>query len=143
MKTPFWKSRKKGEHLSYEQKEKARGWLQKINPSLLSNILNFELQEEPFQHTLFSEEVIRTLGANKWWRSVEKLCKISKKFCKLIAHLQACPSCSGAIEKIFFNFSFIHSKIWNRLTISNVSKIVFGYDMLKLELFCNDDGDEA
>ena len=129
----------KGEHLSYEQKEKAREWLEKINLSVLSYVLNFELHKEPFQCTLFSEEIIRTLDANKWWRSVEKSCKISKEFCKLIAHLQACPSSSAAIEKIFFNFSFVHSKIQNRLTINNVSKHLFCYGMLKRELFYDDD----
>ena len=95
-------------------------------------ILNSELQEEPFQHTLFSEEVIRTLDANKWWRSVAELC-----------NLQACSSSIAATERIFFKFSFVHSKIQNRLTISNVSKLVFSYNMLEQELFCNDDCDEA
>ena len=133
----------KGEHLSYEQREKAREWLQKINPSFLSYVLKFELQEGPFQRTLFSEEVIWTIDANEWWRSVAKSCKISKEFCELIAHLQACPSSSAAIERVFSNFSFVHSKIRNRLTISNISKFVFCYSILKQELFCNDDGDEA
>lgn len=133
----------KGEHLSYEQKEQAREWLQKLNPSFLSYAMNFELKEKPFQSTLFSEQVIMTIDANKWWRSVAKSCDISKEFCGLIAHLQACPSSSAAIERIFSNFSFVHSKIRNRLTISNVSKLVFCYGMLKQKLFCNDDDECA
>lgn len=129
----------RGEYLSYEQKEKARECLQKINPSFLSYAVNFELKEKPFQNTLFSEQVIMTIDASKWWRSVAKSCEISKEFCGLIAHLQACPSSSASIERIFSNFSFIHTKLRNRLTITNVSKLVFCYGMLKKELFSNDD----
>ena len=66
-----------------------------------------------------------------------------KEFCELIAHLQACPSSSAAIERVFFNFFFVYSKIPNRLTMHNVSKIVFCCGMLKQELLCNDDDDEA
>ena len=43
----------KGEHLSYEQKEKAKEWLPKINPSFLSYILNFELQDSHFSEHCF------------------------------------------------------------------------------------------
>ena len=85
----------------------------------------------------------RTSDANKWWRSGAKSCKIFKEFCELIAHLQACLYSSAAIEKVFSDFSFVHSKILNRLTISNVSKLLFCYGMLKRELLCNDDDDEA
>ena len=65
------------------------------------------------------------------------------KFPKNFVNFQACPSSNAAIERIFSNFSFVNSKIWNKLTVSNVSKLVYYYDMLKQEFLCNDDGDEA
>ena len=69
--------------------------------------------------------------------------KFPKDFCESIAHLKACPSFSAATENVFSNFSFVHSKIQNWLTISNTSKLVFCYGMLKRELFCNNDGNET
>ena len=104
------------------------------------SVIYFELKEKPFQNTLFSEQVIMTIDANKWWRSVAKSCETSKEFCGLIAHLQACPFNSGSIERIFSKFSFVHTKLRNRLTITNVSKLVFCYGMLKKDLSFNDDG---
>lgn len=128
----------RGENLNYEQKEKARALLQKINPSFVTNAINFELKEAPFPSTHFEDQVIKTIDGSKWWRSIAKACDISKDFCQLAAHLQTCPSSSAAIERIFSNFAFVHSKTRNRLGIDKVSKLVYCYLMLKLQNMCPD-----
>lgn len=128
----------RGENLNYEQKEKAIAWLQKINPLFVTYAINFELKEKPFPDTLFEDQVIKTVDANKWWRSIARVCDISNDFCKLVAHLQTCPSSSAAIERIFSNFSFVHSKTRNRLQIDRASKLVYCYAMLKKQNMCPD-----
>lgn len=128
----------RGENLNYEQKEKARAFLQKINPSFVTNAINFELKEAPFPVTHFEDQVIKTIDGSKWWRSIAKACDISKDFCQLAAHLQTCPSSSAAIERIFSNFAFVHSKTRNRLGIDKVLKLVYCYLMLKLQNMCPD-----
>ncbi len=57
----------KGENFNYEQKEKARECLQKINPSFISYVINFKLKEKPFPATYFEDQVIKTVDSNKWW----------------------------------------------------------------------------
>ena len=128
----------RGENLNFEQKEKARALLLKINPLFVTDAINFELKEAPFPVTYFEDQVIKTIDASKWWRSIAKACDISKYFCQLAAHLQTCPSSSAAIERIFSNFSFVHSKTRNRLGIDKVSKLVYCYVMLKLQNMCPD-----
>lgn len=62
-----------------------------------------------------------------------KSCDISNDFCALNSHLQNSPLSSAAIEKVFSNFSFVHSKVRNKLSNKSASKLVFCYLMVKLK----------
>jgi hypothetical protein len=49
----------------------------------------------------------------------------------LACHLLSIPASSASIERIFSNFSFIHTKLRNRLGVQRATKLVFCYRMLR------------
>lgn len=130
----------RGQLLNYEEKESCKAWLGRINAQFIPYVINFELKGKPYPNSYFTEDVIRMVSAYNWWKSVSKACEISKDFCSLVAHLQICPASSAAIERFFSNFSFVQTKIRNKLSTNTLSKLVYCYAMLKQQKFgCNVD----
>lgn len=65
-------SKYRREILYYEQKERAKPWLQKRNPLFITCAINFGLKENSFPDALFEDQVIQIIDANKWQRCIAK-----------------------------------------------------------------------
>ena len=65
-----------------------------------------------------------------WWRAAQDN-GISSEFVNIAIQLLDAPCSSAAIERVFSNFSFIHTKIKNRLGNEKASKMVFCYRLLR------------
>ena len=94
-------------------------------PESTSLLIAYEAEAAPFPSTYFTE-----LGKNwspvAWWTALGKLLEpeeISKECLKFVSFLLSCPASSASIERIFFNFGVIHSKLRNHLGNDTAKKI--------------------
>ena len=99
------------------------------NPEFILTIIAYRAKSMPFPHSFFTESAIE-LHPVTWWKGV-KSAEIPSEFIDIATQLLSAPCSSAAIERIFSNFSYIHSKIRNRLKPEKASKLVFCYRMLR------------
>lgn len=113
--------------LSEAQKEMAREWLIDFLPNSLPLLLAYEAEGEPFPRSFFKTKDVK---AKVWWKAVLNK-EINPEFIHLMMKLHSIPCSSSSIERIFSNFSHIHSKLRNRLGVQKAAKLVFCYRMLR------------
>ena len=65
-----------------------------------------------------------TLNSSVWWPNSELQ--------QLAIDILWIPTSSVAAERHFFNFGFIHNKIWNQLHNERVKKLVYIYGNLRI-----------
>jgi len=101
------------------------------NPSLLPLLVAYGTQSAPFPQSFFCEPML-TLSPILWWKGVLKNteAEVNHEFARLAVHLLSALPSSASIERIFSNFGYIHSKLWNRLGGATAAKLVFCYRML-------------
>ena len=102
-----------GELLDIEERKIVHQWLANKNPEFISTLLSFQAKNKPFLETFFTKTASE-IDPVTWWRAAEAN-GISSEFVKIAIQLLDAPCSSAAIERIFSNFSFIHTKIRNRL----------------------------
>lgn len=126
-----------GENLKAEEEELARQWIiNEIDENFLILIINFKAQVDPFPKSYFLESVRTSVKPHVWWSS---LTAVDKKFTTFASHLQTCVASSAGIERIFSNFSFVQTKLRNRLGLETASKLVTCYKMLNFKTKQDDD----
>ena len=113
--------------INSEQKEMAREWLMSVMPDSLSLLLEYDAEAEPFPKSFFKTTDVK---AKVWWKALYNT-KICPEFIHLMVKLHSIPCSSASIERIFSNFSYIHSKLRNRLGVQKAAKLVFCYRMLR------------
>ena len=118
-----------GQLLNGDEMEIVNQWLMDKNPEFISTIIAYRAKSMPFPHSFFTESAIE-LHPVTWWKGV-KSAEIPSEFIDIATQLLSAPCSSAAIERIFSNFSYIHSKIRNRLKPDKASKLVFCYRMLR------------
>lgn len=111
----------KGVGLTETQIEEAKEWVYDRNPIYLNYVVSFQGQSDPFPKSYFKETLTK-VNPSAYWRSLENVLDI--KFVEFIAHLMYCPSSSASIERVFSNFSYVISKIRNKLGLEKASKLV-------------------
>ena len=62
---------------------------------------------------------------------MSKSSSLPAEFVNLIIQLLQSPASSASIERVFSNFSFVHSKLRNRLGVERAAKLVFCYRSLR------------
>ena len=79
---------------------------------------NFMAQASPFPKSYFTYNVRNNVEPHVCWSS---LTGVDKKFTTFVNHLEPCVTSSAGIERIFPNFSFIKTKLRNRLDLERAS----------------------
>ena len=118
-----------GELLDTEERNIVHQWLVNKNPDFISTLLSFQAKGKPFLESFFSK-LASELDPVTWWRAAQAN-GISPEFVNIAIQLLDAPCSSAAIERVFSNFSFIHTKIRNRLGNEKASKMVFCYRFLR------------
>ena len=88
------------------------------------------LPAAPFPESYFSEKV-SSMDAVTWWKAVGKSSALPSSFIGLVNQLLTSPASSASVERIFSNFSYVHSKLKNRLGVERAAKLVFCYRTLR------------
>jgi hypothetical protein len=124
-----------GSKLNAEQREEARQWCRSRNSSFLPLLIAYDTQSSPFPSSFFLDEVVKSLKPEIWWKGVLKDSKseVCAQFSNLAIRLLTAPASSAAVERIFSNFGFVHSKLRNRLKSETAAKLVFCYRMLRMQ----------
>ena len=77
---------------------------------------------------MFDEAFLDKVEPCVWWLCIKKTYKdVTPELCDLALLLLHLPSSSASVERIFSNFSFIQSKLRNRLGLEKASKLVACY----------------
>lgn len=123
-----------GKGLTSNQTEMARTWAAEKITDCLPVIIAYEAQEAPFPSSYFSASA-KTMNPVTWWKGISKIADFKSgpaaKFVELASLLLSCPASSAAIERVFSNFAFIHSKLRNCLGTEKCTKLVMCYRMLR------------
>lgn len=131
-----------GKRLTSEQEEMAEQWLADMYPNFLPYVLKLKLKDSDFfSATIFSNSVIENFSAKQWWHLIKsKSIKKSiinvpeaEEFCDFFIKLHSCPPSNASIERIFSTYSFVWSKVRNRLGNDKAEKLVKIYRHYRTE----------
>ena len=98
----------------------------KKNPEFINTALSFEAKSTPFPPSFLT----KPLNPNVWWKALSSA-DFPAGFVQIMSDLQRACASSASIEHIFSNFSFIHSKLRNKLGVEKTAKLVMRYRMLR------------
>lgn len=111
-----------------DERDAAMNYAAMFFPSTVPDILKFKGRSHPFKPFMFTEEVLRTLSALTWWKSVED--DIHQDTKTLVRTLFTAIASSAGIERVFSSFGFVHSDVRNRLGTEKAAKLTFMYKVL-------------
>ena len=118
----------RGRGLYKEHLESANQILSSKWQGVLSDLCAFQAETNPFPQHMFEETFLEKVEARVWWLCIKKTYKkVNAELCDLALHLLQLPSSSASKERIFSNFSFIQTKLRNRLGLEKASKLVTCY----------------
>jgi hypothetical protein len=110
----------------------AQDLLLQTNPDMLpDDLLSFMTDSLEISNTLLPASVITRTRPTVWWLSLSKSSPVSKDLCSLAQKILKMPSSSASIERVFFNFGLIQTKLRNRLGLQKAAKLVFSYWYLR------------
>lgn len=128
-----------GQKLSEDAERIAEEYVSKKHPAFLPFCMLFKIKDqESFPCSMFVEDVISKVQAEKWWQIMKK--KTARKnilpagFCEYFTSLMACPASSASIERIFSSYGLIWNKLRNRLGFDKALALVKIYHNLRTEL---------
>ena len=116
-----------GQKLNVEQQEIVNEWLLAKNPDYLCAAVSFKTKSVPFPPSYFK---ITHLHPVTWWKGL-RTAQLPENFSNTMVQLHSACASSASIERVFSSFSYIHSKLCNRLSVAKASKILFCYRMLR------------
>lgn len=122
----------RGARLSPTHRSVARELLTKLDSEMLPFPSLLKCKESPFEDFMFSGSFSK-LKPVQWYKcvAVESDNVDLKRFVTLAQSILVLPSSSAGIERIFSNFSVIHSDLRNRLEPEKVAKLVACYRALR------------
>lgn len=118
-----------GEMLVAKQFEEVNNWIIAKNPSFIATFIAYQAKSSPFPASYFCDAAVQVPSVT-WWKALKTL-GVPGDFIDMAIQLLEAPASSASIERIFSNFSYIHTKIRNRLGVEKASKLVFCYRMLR------------
>jgi hypothetical protein len=125
-------SQYRGKLLLPDQVSSAQDLLLQTNPDMLpDDLLSFMTDSLEISNTLLPASVITRTRPTVWWLSLSKSSPVSKDLCSLAQKILKMPSSSASIERVFFNFGLIQTKLRNRLGLQKAAKLVFSYWYLR------------
>ena len=120
-----------GKLLLPDQVSSAQDLLFQTTPDMLPDLLSFMTDSLEISNTLLPASVITWTRPTVWWLSLSKSSPVSKDLCSLAQKILKMPSSSASIERVFFNFGLIQTKLRNRLGLQKAAKLVFSYWYLR------------
>jgi hypothetical protein len=117
-----------GELLTPDQLEIVNKWVISKDPNFIATLISYQAKSMPFPVSYFSDAAVQVPPLT-WWKGLKPL-GVSADFIDMALQLMDAPASSASIERIFSNFSYIHTNIRNRLGVEKASKLVFCYRML-------------
>ena len=122
----------RGKLLLPDQVSSAQDLLLQTNPDMLpDDLLSFMTDSLEISNTLLPASVITRTRPTVWWLSLSKSSPVSKDLCSLAQKILKMPSSSASIERVFFNFGLIQTKLRNRLGLQKAANLVFSYWYLR------------
>ena len=124
-----------GKRLTDDQEKMAEDWILNVNPEFLPLVMSFKIKDEKiYSSYMLTDTMISNFQASKWWliaqKNTEKSKKLSMEFCQLMRGLQAAPTSSASLERIFSTFGHVWSKLSNKLNPQTADKLVKVYRYL-------------
>ena len=118
----------RGRGLNKEQLESANELVTSKWHGVVSDLCAFQAETDPFPQHMFKETFLEKVEPHVWWLCIKKTYKdVNPELCELALLLLHLPASSASIERIFSNFSFIQTKLRNRLGLDKASKLVTCY----------------
>ena len=99
--------------------------LQEKNLELVPDLMKFMCEDKILPKSLTNESTTMNVSPTVWWKSAEKLTVLNPLLCQLARKLMGMPASSASIERIFFNFGLIQTKLRNKLGVQKGAKLVF------------------
>lgn len=135
-----WHPKYRGVNLNADQDENASQWLHNVDPTYLTSLLSFNIDDTTlYPKSLMMPSVRNSLKPSKWWQVLEK--KLEKantvsvdtstlslptpEFCRFMSKISSLPASSASVERLFSTFGRVHTKLRNRLGNEKVEKLVF------------------
>ena len=117
-----------GLSLTTDQRKKDDAWLLEWDSTFMASLISHQAKTGPFPASFFTGHAVK-MNPITWWKAVQKY-GINADFVATSFHLLSAPASSGSTERIFNNFSNIHTKVRNKLGIEKGSKFIFCYIIL-------------
>lgn len=108
--------------LSQNQEEEALEYAAAYHPEAMPFIILYQAQSHHLEN-LFSTQSINNVNSVSWWYHALRS-SINDAIFDLSMQLHTAVAVSAGIERLFFTFGLVYNKIYNRLEIEKVSKLV-------------------
>ena len=112
--------------LMQDAKNMAFELARELHPDMLATIMQFKVQERPFNAHYF--EAASSISPAAWW----KLIPIDPDLSEIIRRIIACSPSTAPLERLFSSFGIIHTNVRNRLGVEKAGKLVFCFKVLNL-----------
>ena len=105
--------------MTAEEESSALDFASELHPELLSYIMKFRTNTEPFLSRHF--DTATDVHPSDWW----KLARVPEEISKICRKILARSPSTGSLERLFSTFGWVHSKERNRLGTEKAGKMVF------------------
>lgn len=117
----------KSASLSDDTLEEVTRFVSSRYTSMLPMLMNFQARTGPFPPYRFSDDIINSVPAVTWWKSIIGL-RSTEQATVLRILTSVCSTAN--VERVFSAFGLVHSKLRNRLGVEKAGKLVFLFKIL-------------